>query len=262
MRFSSEHEPPVDVDVPFDELTVVVMGYDFRTGDGSTVDDRDDPWATTLLEYLNTVEAARAERGDGLASAATGQVWTYLVPTELQADVAYHRDRWNITDQMSPIGPEPAERRSAQHNEYEQLDDRLGPTGTLAELAARRAAGGAPTADAVLGEAMARRRDAIVAAVHQAQRPPPWAHELLGRTSWAPMPPAAARQRDTIAKVAVYRERFAISGDGIGLTPSDETQRRIWLSLRDALRAPAGRDGHDAERTRHNETDNDVDLER
>ncbi len=64
VRFSSDDEPPVDVDLAFDELTVVVMRYDLRSGEDATVDGRGDPWATTLLDYLNTVEAARAERAD------------------------------------------------------------------------------------------------------------------------------------------------------------------------------------------------------
>jgi len=45
------------------------------------------------------------------------------------------------------------------------------------------------------------------------------------------------RRRD-----AISRDRFHVSGDGIGSMPRDWAQRRIWLSLRDALVAPTDRD--------------------
>jgi hypothetical protein len=65
-----------------------------------------------------------------------------------------------------------------------------------------------------LVSAMARRRDWIVACVRQAQQPPAWAHALLGRATWEPSSPRAAR--DVVAKVAVYRERYAAVADGLG----------------------------------------------
>ena len=197
-----------------------------------------------------------------LAAAAAGQAWTLLVPVDLLADVAYFRDRWNIDEPMTAIGGEPDGLRSTQHTQWALLRDRPGPTGTLAELAEGRAAGVDPTTDAALVAAMTRRRDAIVVDVNGAQRPPAGAHPMLRRATWATPTAAAGRERDVVGKAAVYRERFAITGDGVGPEPSDTVQRRIWMSLPDALRAPRSYEDQHQDRHRDAEANQDHPLER
>ena len=259
VHFSSGNGMQADVDLPLDEFTVV-MRHDERLGLVVDALGTDDPWAATLLEYLNTVEAVRAERAGELADAAAGQAWTHLVPAELLPDVAYYRDRWNVNEPMTALGDEPIERRSSQHTQWTLLADRLGPTGTLAELADRRAGGVDPNGDVALVEAMTRRRDAIVADLNGTQRPPSWAHTTLRRTTWATSTAAAGRERDIVGRAAVYRERFAITGDGIGPVPADRDQRRIWWGLRDALRAHRTQEGQHQDR--HRDVDVEVDQDR
>jgi hypothetical protein len=81
---------------------------------------------------------------------------------------------------------------------------------------------------------MRRRRDAIVATVTRANQPPPWAHALLRRNSWAATDRGQS-ERDFISKVAVYRDRFNNRLDGLGPAPASDDVRRIWHSLRGSL---------------------------
>jgi hypothetical protein len=68
----------------------------------------DDPWAHRILDYLDRVNNARAERAQQLAQAAAGVPWTLLVePSHLPA-VAYHRDRSGLDDELRVLGSEPA----------------------------------------------------------------------------------------------------------------------------------------------------------
>jgi hypothetical protein len=68
----------------------------------------DDPWAHRILDYLDRVNNARAERAQQLAQAAAGVPWTLLVePSHLPA-VAYYRDRSGLDDELRVLGSEPA----------------------------------------------------------------------------------------------------------------------------------------------------------
>ena len=68
-----------------------------------------------------------------------------------------------------------------------------------------------------------------------------------GPTRCSPAPPGptqpgrSQREREVIAKVAVYRDRFDVQGDGLGAEPAGRDERRIWRGLRDSLVAPTAR---------------------
>ena len=213
-----------------------------------------------LVDYLDRIDTVRAERAEGLAAAAAGQPWTQLVASEHLPDVAYYRDRWGIDDELAPLGPEPASQRSAQHRQWEHLSARIGPTGTLAHLAALRARTTDPATLTALDTAMTRRRDVVAAVAERAEQPPQWAHSLLARSTWTGQPGRSQREREVIAKVAVYRDRFDVQGDGLGAEPAGRDEQRIWRGLRDRLVALQRNDDRDEDR--HLEAERDIGLER
>src|SRR5262249_8795469 len=136
-----------------------------------------------------------------------------------------------------PLGAEPETQRSRQHREWQRLHDRLGPTGTLAELAARLESGSDPAGRAAINAGMSRRRDRIVEDTARSERPPGWARPLLRRTTWSTNDKTAGRERATVGKIAVYRERFQVRADGLGPMPASPEQRRLWQALRAELAA-------------------------
>jgi hypothetical protein len=252
-----------DVELAVGQLEVVVPHnpVSMATTDELRTSVGDDPWAERLVHYLGRINTARAERAQSLAAAAIGHPWTQLVDAEHLPDVAYYRERWGIDDELAPLGPEPVSQRSAQHRQWEQLTERIGPTGTLGDLAALRARTNDPVALTALDTAMTRRRDAIVTASEGAVEPPGWAHPLLGRPTWTNQPPQhGRRERELVAQVAVYRDRFNVQSDGLGVEPTGRDERRIWRGLRDSLVALQRDDDRDDDR--HLEVDRDIGLER
>ena len=171
VHFVSPNGAQADVELSVNQLEVVVPHNPvvMATTDELRTSVGDDPWAGRLVDYLDRINTARAERAECLAAAAVGQPWTKLVAAEHLPDVAYYRERWGIDDQLVPLGPEPASQRSAQHRQWEQLTARVGPTGTLADLAALRARTNDPAVMTTLDTAMTRRRDVIVAATERSR---------------------------------------------------------------------------------------------
>jgi hypothetical protein len=262
VHFVSPAGAQADVELPVDELEVIIP-HDplwMATTDELRASVGDDTWAGRLVDYLDRINTVRAERAEDLAAAAAGEPWTQLVGSEHLPDVAYYRDRWGIDDELAPIGPEPASQRSAQHRQWEHLSDRIAPTGTLAELATLRDRTTDPATLAALDTAMTRRRDVVAAVAERAGQPPPWAHSLLGRSTWTGEPGRSQREREVIAKVAVYRDRFDVQGDGFGAEPSSRDEQRIWRGLRNSLAALQRDD--DREQDRHLEAERDIGLER
>ena len=263
VHFVSPTGAQADVELPVDQLEVVIP-HDplwMATTDELRASVGDDPWAGRLVDYLDRINTVRAERAECLAAAAAGQPWTQLVDAEHLPDVAYYRDRWGIDDELAPLGPEPASQRSAQHRQWEQLTARIGPTGTLADLAALRARTNDPAALTTLDTAMTRRRDVVVADV-----PSEPSSRRDGPTRCSPGPPGptqpgrSQREREVVAKVAVYRDRFDVQGDGLGAEPAGRDEQRIWRGLRDSLVALQRDDDRDDDR--HLEAERDVGLER
>ena len=132
---------------------------------------------------------------------------------------------------------------------------RIGPTGTLAHLATLRERTTDPAMLTALDTAMTRRRDVVAAAAERAEQPPQWAHSLLARSTWTGQLGRGQREREVIAKVAVFRDRFDVQGDGLGEEPAGRDEQRIWRGLRDRLIAPQRNDDRDEDRhskpTRH-----------
>ncbi len=155
-----------------------------------------------------------------------------MVDAEALAEIAYYRDRYDITDQANPLGDEPPSRHRRQHDTWRALRRRVLPTGSLHELAGRRDAPDLTAVDAArVDSAMRQRREQLAQAVHAAPRPPGWARPLVGQ-HWSTNPGVEQRQRDVVARAAVYRDRYEVTGDGLGDAPADPTRRRIWAALR------------------------------
>jgi hypothetical protein len=112
---------------------------------------------------------------------------------------------------------------------------------------------------AALDTAMTRRRDVVAATAERAEQPPPWAHSLLARSTWTAQPGRSQQEREVIAKVAVFRDRFDVRGDGLGGQPASRDEQRIWRGLRNSLIA-LHRDDRDEDR--HLEAERDIGLER
>lgn len=185
----------------------------------------DDPHLARMIDYLDVVDDTRRDKARRLAVEAGGAAWTVGVADDQIGDVAYYRDRWGITDD-TPLGDEPAQQRSAQHRDWQRIQQHR-PVGTLQQLAARRATDVDTT---VVDHAMRRRRDALVAFHADADAPPAWATPLVG-TSWSSGSGDRDRQRSVVAKAAIYRDRFGVEGDGLGPRPEGAEQVRIWRSL-------------------------------
>jgi hypothetical protein len=94
----------------------------------------------------------------------------------------------------------------------------------------------------------------------RAEQPPQWAHSLLARSNWTGEPGRSQREREVIAKVAVYRDRFDVQGDGLGAEPAGRDEPRIWRGLRNRLVALQRDDDRDEDR--HLEAERDIGLER
>ena len=78
--------------------------------------------------------------------------------------------------------------------------------------------------------------------------------------NWTVQPGRNQREREVIAKVAVYLDRFDARGDGLGTELAARHEQCIWRDLRHSLIALQRDDNRDEDR--HLEAERDVGPER
>ena len=107
---------------------------------------------------------------------------------------------------------------------------------------------------------MTRRRDLDRRRRQAGRAAPELGPHDADRPAWAARPDQSQRERDIVGKIAVYRDRFGVQGDGLGAAPAGNDARRIWQGLSSTLHALQRSDDRDEDR--HLEVERDVGLER